>query len=82
MTLLNIPVEKKAIVRAEEMLENMLTPEENTSVKKLFRCYMVEYIMQFIVSILRIIQIILKVLAFKRGEDLARSSPLFFSEKS
>lgn len=63
VTLLNIPVEKKAIVRAEEMLENMLTPEENTSVKKLFRCYMVEYIMQFIVSILRIIQIILKVLA-------------------
>ena len=63
VTLLNIPVEKKAIVRAEEMLENLLTPEENTSVKKLFRCYMVEYIMQFIVSILRIIQIILKVLA-------------------
>ena len=63
VTLLNIPVEKKAIVRAEEMLENLLTPEENTSVKKLFRSYMVEYIMQFIVSILRIIQIILKVLA-------------------
>lgn len=63
VTLLNIPVEKKAIVRAQEMLAPLLTPEENLSVKKIFRSYMAEYILQFVVSVLRIIQIILKLFA-------------------
>ena len=61
VTLLNIPVEKKAIVRAQEWLNASLTPEENERAKKIFRCYMVEYVLQFIVALLRLIQLILKI---------------------
>ena len=60
VTLLNIPVEKKAMERAQVILENELTGEEMVTVKKIFRSYLVEYVLQFIIAILRIIQLILK----------------------
>ena len=60
VTLLNIPVEKRAIVTAEGWLQNVLTPEENETVRKIFRSYMIQYVMQFIVALLRLIQLILK----------------------
>ncbi len=65
VTVLNIPVEKKAIVCAEEWLksETYLTAEEYAVVKKIYRSYMVQYVMQFVVALLRILQLILKVLA-------------------
>ena len=53
VTLLNIPVEKKAMERAQVILENELTGEEMVTV---------EYVLQFIIAILRIIQLILKIL--------------------
>lgn len=64
VTLLNIPVEKKAIACAEEWLQNetFLTREEFFTVKKIYRSYMVQYIMQFIVALLRMIQLILQAL--------------------
>ena len=62
VTLLNIPVEKKAMERAQVILENELTGEEMVTVKKIFRSYLVEYVLQFIIAILRIIQLILKIL--------------------
>ena len=61
-SLLNIPVEKKAMERAQVILENELTGEEMVTVKKIFRSYLVEYVLQFIIAILRIIQLILKIL--------------------
>lgn len=69
VTLLNIPVEKKAIARAEEWLGTALTPEENERVKKVFRSYMVEYVLQFVVAILRVIQLILKLLLALRRNN-------------
>lgn len=63
VTLLNIPVEKRAMVRAKEWLNASLTPEENNRIEKIFRCYMVEYVLQFIIAILRLIQLILKILS-------------------
>ena len=62
VTLLNIPVEKKAMERAQVILENELTGEEMVTVKKIFRSYLVEYVLQFVIAILRIIQLILKIL--------------------
>lgn len=62
VTLLNIPVEKKAMERAQVLLESELTGEEMVTVKKIFRSYLVEYVLQFIIAILRIIQLILKIL--------------------
>lgn len=67
VTLLNIPVEKKAIARAEEWLATALTPEENERVKKVFRSYMVEYVLQFVVALLRILQLILKAVLAVRN---------------
>lgn len=68
VTLLNIPVEKKAMERAQVILENELTGEEMVTVKKIFRSYLVEYVLQFIIAILRIIQLILKILIRIRKE--------------
>ncbi len=65
--LLNIPVEKSAMKRAEEMLAPYLTAEEAATVKKVYRSYMVEYVMQFVVALLRIIQLILKILLAARS---------------
>ena len=65
--LLNIPVEKSAMKRAEEMLAPYLTAEEAATVKKVYRSYMVEYVMQFLVALLRIIQLILKILLAARS---------------
>ncbi len=67
VTVLNIPVEKNAMKRALVLLESELTGEEITTVKKIFRSYMVEYILQFIIAILRIIQLILKILISARN---------------
>ena len=62
VTLLNIPVEKKAMERAQVILENELTGEEMVTIKKIFRSYLVEYVLQFVIAIMRIIQLILKIL--------------------
>ena len=62
VTLLNIPVEKKAMKRALVFLKANLTREEIVIVKKIYRSYMVEYALQFIIAVLRIIQLILKIL--------------------
>ena len=61
-TLLNIPVEKKAMARAEEWLSESLTPQEVAMVHTIYRSYMVEYVLQFVIALLRMIQLILKVM--------------------
>ena len=65
VTLLNIPVERNAVKRAEEMIgeKSLLTAEESEIIKKIYRSYIVQYILQFIVAVLRIIQLILKFFA-------------------
>ena len=69
VTILNIPVEKSAMNRASEMLGAYLTAEEMTMVKKVYRSYMIEYVMQFIVALLRMIQLILKaILAVRKNQ--------------
>lgn len=61
-TLLNIPVEKKAMARAEEWLSESLTPQEVAMIHTIYRSYMVEYVLQFVIALLRMIQLILKVM--------------------
>ena len=68
-TLLNIPVERRANKRAEEMLAQVLTDEENEQVHKIFRSYMMQYVMQFVVAVLRILQLILKALLKMRANQ-------------
>ena len=61
--LLNIPVEKKANNMALKMIEkgNYLTEKEKEIIKDVFAAYMVAYVCEFIVSVLRIVQIILEI---------------------
>ena len=64
VTLLNIPVEKKANDMALEMIDesHLMTEEEREMIKKVFDTYIIAYIMDFIVTVLRIIQLILEIL--------------------
>ena len=62
-TLLNLPVEKKANNMALEMIKEtgVLNEEETFVVKKVFKAYIVSYICEFIVAVLRMIQIVLEI---------------------
>lgn len=62
-TLLNLPVEKKANNRAMKMVEdyNLLNEEERFLLKKVFDAYMISYVCEFIVSVLRLVQLVLEI---------------------
>ena len=64
VTILNYPVEKKAMKRAIQWMEEdgLATAEERDTIRKIYRSYLVEYAMQIVVAILRLIQLILKIL--------------------
>lgn len=64
VTLLNIPVEKKANDMALEMIKDngICTEDEQKTIKKVLDTYIVAYILEFIVTVLRIIQLILEIL--------------------
>ena len=61
--LLNIPVEKKANQMALETIKKtgVLDEEEQKLIKDVFDAYIIAYIMDFIVSVLRIVQLVLEV---------------------
>ena len=63
-TLLDIPVEKKANEMALEMIDESgyMTEEEKAGLKKVFDTYIVAYICDFIVTILRMIQLVIKLI--------------------
>lgn len=62
-TILNIPVEKKANNEALEFLRSsdMLGADEIKEVEKVFRGYLIAYVLDFIINLLKIIQLILKI---------------------
>lgn len=62
-TLLNIPVEKKANQEALEFLRSsdMLGVDEIKEVEKVFRGYLIAYVLDFIINLLKVIQLILKI---------------------
>ncbi|MBQ8451916.1 MAG: zinc metallopeptidase [Clostridia bacterium] len=62
-TLLNIPVEKKANEMALQMIKetHVLNAEETEVVKEVFSAYMVAYVCEFIIAVLRVVQIILEI---------------------
>lgn len=62
-TLLNLPVEKKANDMALKMINQtgILTKDEIVVVEKVFKAYLVSYVCEFIVAVLRIVQIILEI---------------------
>lgn len=62
-TLLNLPVEKKANQIALKLIDEtgVLTKEEQDIAKKIFDAYLVAYICEFIIAILRLIQIVLEI---------------------
>lgn len=64
VTILNYPVEKKAMARAVEWMTEgeLATAEEKKAIEKIYRSYLLEYAMQIVVAILRLIQLILKIL--------------------
>ena len=63
VTALNIPVEKKANQRALEMIEeyDLATPQEREVMKNVFDTYIISYICDFILEILRIVQWVLQI---------------------
>lgn len=63
VTLLNIPVEKKANALALEMMEEygLANAEELPVMKKVFDTYIISYVCDFILEVLRIIQFILEI---------------------
>lgn len=63
VTVLNIPVEKKANEMALKMIDEtgVMTEEERAMIKKVFDTYIIAYVMDFIVTVLRIIQLILEI---------------------
>ncbi len=63
VTMLNIPVEKKANDMALKMLSetNILNEEELSQVKKVFDTYIIAYVCEFLVTVLRIVQIVLEI---------------------
>lgn len=62
-TLLSLPVEKKANAMALEMINEtgVLTKDEVVVVQKVFKAYIVSYVCEFIVAVLRIVQIVLEI---------------------
>lgn len=62
-TLLSLPVEKKANDIALEIIKEtgVLTDDEIIITKKVFKAYIVSYVCEFIVAVLRIVQIILEI---------------------
>ena len=62
-TLLNLPVEKQANEMALKLIKEtgVLTDEELPVVQKVFKAYIISYICEFIVAVLRIIQIVLEI---------------------
>ncbi len=63
VTLLNIPIEKKANEMALEMIEesNFCSEEERQEIKKIFDTYLIAYICEFIIEVLRMVQLILEI---------------------
>lgn len=63
VTLLNIPVEKKANALALEMMKEyeLANEEELPVMKKVFDTYIISYVCDFILEVLRIVQFILEI---------------------
>ncbi len=68
VTLLNIPVEKKAQTIALQIIDetHLLNEEERAAVVKVFKTYIIAYICDFIVEVLRLVQFILEILINSR----------------
>lgn len=64
VTILNIPVEKKANDMALEMIDNngICTEEERKQIKTVLDTYIIAYVLEFIVLVLRIAQLVLEIL--------------------
>ena len=62
-TLLNIPVEKRANEMAMQTIEEtgVLNEEEKKVIKQVFDAYIIAYVCEFIVAVLRIVQMILEI---------------------
>lgn len=68
-TLLTIPVEKKANEMALKTIDEtgIFTNEERNIIKDVFDAYITAYILDFIVAVLRVIQVILKIIISARS---------------
>lgn len=68
-TLLTIPVEKKGNDMALQMIDEtgIMTDEERKIIKGVFDAYIIAYVMDFIVTVLRIVQLILEILIKSHG---------------
>ena len=62
-TLLTIPVEKQANAMALEMIDStgVMDEEERKNIKKVLDTYIIAYVLDFIVTVLRVIQLILEI---------------------
>lgn len=61
--LLNIPVEKKANDMAMQTIKetNLLDAEEQSIIKKVFDAYIIAYVCEFIIAVLRLVQLVLEI---------------------
>lgn len=63
-TLLTIPVEKKGNDMALEMIDKtgIMTSDERNMIESVFKAYIIAYVLDFILTVLRIVQFILEIL--------------------
>ena len=71
VTMLNIPVEKKANELALEMIREygLANESEMAVMKKVFDTYIISYICDFILEVLRVVQWVLEILIKARGSS-------------
>ena len=71
VTMLNIPVEKRANKLALQMMEEygMATGEELETMRGVYDAYILSYIAQFILEILRVVQLVLEIVIKAKKSD-------------
>ena len=70
LSVLTLKTEKKAQVRANEILleQGLITQEESEKLQKLFHLYNVQYVNDIILSVLELIYNVLKIIAMFKGD--------------
>ena len=76
VTMLNIPVEKRANRLALQMMEEngLATGEELEVIKRVYDAYILSYIARFILEVLRVVQWVLEIVIRVQGGDKAGSA--------
>lgn len=76
MSLLVLKTEKKAQVRAYEIMKanGLATAEELESCKKLFKLYNIEYVNNMIIALLELVYRVLQIIAYVQNSSSSKNN--------